>query len=171
MMKLSKTGLTNDVLSAGGSLVYGGILNLTNLSGMLTSTDKFALFQAANFSGAFAQILPAIPGPGLLWNTNTLASNGTLGIASAGPGTFTNPTSIISFNLATNGNVVFNGTNGQSGDAYYLLTCTNIKLPFSNWVTIATNVLGNSGNFQIIGTNVINEGAQQQFFILSNTNN
>jgi autotransporter-associated beta strand protein len=171
VMKLDKASQTNDVLSVAGNLAYGGTLNLTNLSGTLTSTDKFILFEATSYGGAFAQILPATPGPDLQWNTNTLVSNGTLSIVSAGPGTFTNPTSITSFSLAANGNVMLTGTNGQSGDAYYLLASTNVTLPFGNWVTVATNVLGNSGNFMFIGTNVVIPGAPQQFYILSNTNN
>ena len=62
------------------------------------------------------------------------------------------------------------GTNGQTGDAYYLLQSTNVALPLSQWNVVATNVLGAPGNFTFIGTNVVTPGGAQQFYLLSNTN-
>jgi hypothetical protein len=88
---------------------------------------------------------------------------------STGPGTFTNPTGITSFSL-NGSNVTITGTNGQSGDAYYLLQSTNVALPLSQWKVVATNVLGANGNYTFQGTNVVTPGDQQQFYILSNTN-
>ncbi|HRT08767.1 MAG TPA: hypothetical protein P5233_10300, partial [Candidatus Paceibacterota bacterium] len=44
--------------------------------------DAFKLFDAASYSGAFAEIFPATPGPGLAWDTSTLATDGSLRIVS-----------------------------------------------------------------------------------------
>ena len=63
------------------------------------------------------------------------------------------------------------GTNGQAGDAYYLLASTNMALPLSQWTVVATNVLSANGNFTFIGTNVVVPNSLHQFYILSNTNN
>ena len=80
---------------------------------------------------------------------------------------------ISSFSLV-GGNVVINGTNGQSSGTYYLLASTNVATPLSQWTTVATNIVntnGASGAFTFTGTNVASPGAGQQFYILSNTNN
>ena len=50
-MKLNKTSGTNDVLSMGGTLTYGGMLNVTNLSGTLAAGDSFKLFNASGYTG------------------------------------------------------------------------------------------------------------------------
>ncbi len=78
-MKLNQTGATNDVLlSVNGTITYGGTLSLTNISGTLTTNSTFKLFSAGTYGGAFAHLVPATPGAGLAWNTNTLATDGTL---------------------------------------------------------------------------------------------
>ena len=74
----------------------------------------------------------------------------------------------------TNGNVLISGTNGETGGTYYLLASTDLGLPLSQWLVVATNVVntnGNSGAFTFIGTNAAGAGAGQKFYILSNTNN
>lgn len=63
-------------------VTYGGTLSL-NLSGRaLVAGDTFKLFSAANYSGTFASIVPAEPGPDLVWNTGTLTTDGTLRVRS-----------------------------------------------------------------------------------------
>ena len=76
---------------------------------------------------------------------------------------------ITNFYLMNGTNVVIDGTNGQSGDAYYLLQSTNLALPLDLWTTAGTDVLSASGPFTATYTNVVT-GVPQQFFILSNTN-
>lgn len=49
----------------------------------LAGGDALVLFSATSYSGTFASITPATPGTGLLWNTSTLASDGTLRVANA----------------------------------------------------------------------------------------
>ena len=101
VMKLNHTGATNDVLSVGGALVLGGTLNVTNLSGNLAASDTFKLFNAAGgITGAFSSIVPATPGLGLGWNTNTLATDGVLRfVVTVNP----SPTNIVA---AVNGNTL-----------------------------------------------------------------
>src|SRR5262249_10272349 len=76
---LNKSGsvLTNSTIKGLSRLAYGGTLQL-NLSGnALAPGDSFKLFFSTNYFGAFANITPTNPGPGLAWNTNNL-TNGTI---------------------------------------------------------------------------------------------
>jgi hypothetical protein len=63
-------------------------------------------------------------------------------------------------------NLVLNGTNGQSGNTYLVLTSTNLALPLSQWTPAATNLLGASGNFSITLTNAVSAEVLQRFYIL-----
>jgi hypothetical protein len=124
------------------------------------------LFNATGYAGNVAATnLPA----SATWNWNP--STGTLTVltvVSTGPGTFTNTPGITASSLS-GANLIITGTNGQSGDAYYLLQSTNLARPLSQWNTVGTNVLGSNGLFTATYTNVVTHGLQQ-FFILSNTN-
>jgi len=103
VMKLNQTTATNDVLvSRDGVITYGGTLYLTNLSGTLSGSSTFKLFSASpgNYSGGFSAIIPATPGPGRTWNTNTLTTDGILRIiATVNP----NPTNIT---VSVSGNIL-----------------------------------------------------------------
>ena len=83
------------------SVSYGGTLALTNLSGTLAAGDAFKLFDATSYSGSFANIVPASPGTDLVWNTNTLASDGMLRVS---PPMAMNPTNITA--VVTGGNTL-----------------------------------------------------------------
>ncbi len=103
LMKLSPSSTTNDALATGGIITYGGTLSLTNISGTLTSASTFKLFSAApgNYAGSFSAIIPAIPAPGLAWNTNTLTTDGILRfVATVNPNP-TNLTATVSGNTLT----------------------------------------------------------------------
>jgi PKD repeat protein len=63
-------------------------------------------------------------------------------------------------------NLVVNGSNGLSGQTYYVLMSTNVALPFSQWTPVATNVLNASGNFTTTATNAVNLHVPQCFYIL-----
>ena len=86
-----------DQLVCGGTLTYGGTLQVTNLAGTLTTNHTFKLFTAAGYSGAFANVTPA-PAAGLAWNTDTLLVDGTLRIAA----TALNPTNITAVVIGGN---------------------------------------------------------------------
>jgi autotransporter-associated beta strand protein len=83
VMELNAATRTNDVVRDLLSVIYGGTLVLTNIEGTITAGDAFKLFSATSYSGAFAALTPASPGPGLAWNTNTLSTDGTLRVSAA----------------------------------------------------------------------------------------
>lgn len=148
-MKLKKGSLTNDVLSvtdAAGTITYGGTLSLTNISGSLAANDTFKLFNAANYAGSFASIVPATPGAGLTWNTNNLIVNGTLSIV--GGSTPTTNANILSVKLSGT-NLLIHGTNNNGGQNFHyaVLTSTNITTPLSNWTSVVTNPFNTDGTF------------------------
>ncbi len=156
VMKLNKTSGTNDVLSAGGTLTYGGMLNVTNLSGTLAAGDSFKLFNASGYAGSFSTTnLPAL-GNSLVWDTSALA-NGRLNVVSK-------PSPLITSFSLSGTNLVFSGTNGYANGNYELLTSTNVVLSLTNWTAIATNTFDSNGNFSL--TNGINPDEPQQFYIL-----
>ena len=68
----------------GNPLTFGGALVLTNLGASpLAVGDTFTLFEAPAYAGAFASVVTVPPLPvGLYWNTNNLALNGTITVAS-----------------------------------------------------------------------------------------
>ena len=80
-LQLSKTTMTNSLIVALGLVTYGGTLQVTNVGAApLAAGDLFTLFRASSHSGAFTNIMPPSPGPGLFWDTSGLAGSGTLGV-------------------------------------------------------------------------------------------
>jgi autotransporter-associated beta strand protein len=99
-MKLDKGNLTNDVLSVGGTLMYGGTLNVSVLSGTPALNDSFQLFSATSHGGDFAAInLPGLDA-GLGWSWDP--ARGTLSVVPA-VSVNLNPTNITA---AVAGNVL-----------------------------------------------------------------
>jgi len=85
-MEVDRTAGTNDLLRATNTVAsainYGGTLRIVTLAGTITAGNTFKLFSATNYNGTFSSILPATPGAGLAWNTNTLATDGILRVIS-----------------------------------------------------------------------------------------
>lgn len=158
-IQLNKALATNDVIVSSASMSYGGVLSLTNLSIGLTAGDSFKIFAAGSYSGAFTNILPAIPAVGLAWNTNTLVSDGTLSIVAA-------PTlrPQIASITAIGSDLVISGSNGPAGWPYLVLTSTNLTMPASAWNISATNNFDAGGNF--IFTNPADPAHPQLFYML-----
>ena len=75
IMEISKNGsvMSNDLIQVAGTLTYGGALVVSNLGPTaLANGDKFQLFNAAGFAGAFSSLdLPPL-GSGLSWKINLL---------------------------------------------------------------------------------------------------
>jgi autotransporter-associated beta strand protein len=169
-LRISKTGgsKVQDNITVSGNITYGGTLTINNITSdgtPLAIGDTFQLFTVTGSkSGNFTSIV-TLSGGTYSFDPTT----GILTVLSIGPGTFTNKTGITSFSL-NGANIVITGTNGQAGDAYYLLQSTNVALPLSQWKVVATNVLSANGNFTFTGTNVVVPGNHQQFYLLSNTN-
>ena len=61
-------------------------------------------------------------------------------------------------------NVIISGTNGTPNAFYAVLTSTNVALPLSNWVSLATNQFGPAGEFSF--TNAVVPGIPHRFFRL-----
>ena len=160
-LQIDKSGgvRTNDKVTADGAIFYNGTLNVTDIgTDVLAAGDRFFLFDATPYVGAFTTLnLPPL-GPGLSWQNN-LSSDGSIEVATAAvstPG--------FSAITRTGTNVVFAGTNGTPNASYAVLATTNVALPLSNWVSIATNQFNTSGGFRF--TNAIASGIRQRFFRL-----
>ncbi|MFM1769763.1 MAG: hypothetical protein RJA22_2292 [Verrucomicrobiota bacterium] len=80
LIEIDRTAATNDVIRA-TSATYGGTLAVTNSSSAFAAGDAFPLFTATSYSGSFSALEPATPGPGLYWDTTTLATDGILRVA------------------------------------------------------------------------------------------
>jgi len=159
MMEISKNGtaLTNDQIQVLAPLTYGGSLVVSNLGPTaLAMGDRFPLFSAPSYTGAFSTVtLPPLP-VGLDW-TNKLSLDGSIEvIGSVQPG-------FAGISLAGT-NVILFGTNGVPGANYAILTATNIALPLSNWLSIATNQFDAGGGFSF--SNAIIPGEPQRYFEL-----
>jgi autotransporter-associated beta strand protein len=156
---------SDQILNANGTNVVSGTLNVNNLGAALQAGDTFQLFTGAVNSGFTTVNLPALTGT-LTWN-NTLAVNGRISVV--GQTTIpTVPPGITNFSLSGT-NLVINGTNGQAGATYFILTSTNVALPLSQWKTIATNVAAGNA-FSFGATNAVNPVLGKQFYLLSSTN-
>jgi autotransporter-associated beta strand protein len=165
---INKTTGAADQIVGLTAVTYGGALAVNNLAGSLTTTDAFKLFNAGSYAGAFAAITPATPGAGLVWNTNTLTTDGTLRVASASA-----PLSWLAFTagpVISGTSLTISGTNSGAGTVY-LLTSTNLAAPLNTWTPIWTNVLTATGTFTTNLLNTVNPALKQQFYLLSNTNN
>lgn len=176
LMELNNTnaiGGTNDQLSS-TTMTLGGTLIVTNIGPALHVGDTFQLFKTTGaLSGSFSTVLIATNDANNMsytWTDNT-ATSGSITVATA-VSTSTAPTvspAITSFSLLSGTGIVLNGTNGQAGATYYVLTTTNISNPIAQWKTIATN-LGTGNSFSFTNTNVVNPASFKQFYLLSSTN-
>ncbi len=158
-LKINKSGatLTSDSIQGVSQLTYGGTLNLLLSGDPLTAGDNIKLFTATSYLGAFTTINPATPGAGLLWDTSTLTTDGTLRVAGSGA-----PSVTATFKSGSN--VVFSGTGGTANATYYVLSSTNIAAPVATWTPVQTNQFDANGNFSV--TNAIAPNVPQNFYLL-----
>lgn len=63
-------------------------------------------------------------------------------------------------------NAVLSATNGQWNGTYVTLASTNLMLPLSQWIPVATNILDGNGPFTVIATNTVSPAAPQRFYKL-----
>ena len=107
MIKISKNSgvRTNDLASVSGALTVGGSLVVTNIgTNTFIAGDSFKLFKAASWSGGFTNFsLPPLAS-GLIWKTNTLATNGTIAVS--------NIIYVLTYTAGTNGTT--SGTSPQT---------------------------------------------------------
>jgi T5SS/PEP-CTERM-associated repeat protein len=159
LMKLNASAPTSDTLTGISNLVYGGTLQLTNVSGSYAAGQSYSLFGATNYSGAFAALMPDSPGPGLRWDTNELSVGGVLRVFST-----TTPAPVVSSVAAVGGNLLMSASGGIAYDPCYLLTSTNLAAPVSDWSYITTNYFDSTGATTF--TNAIPADQAQQYFRL-----
>ena len=137
-LQVSKNPATNNLVVVLGTLTYGGTLAVTNVSATpLAAGDSFTLFSASTCSGAFTNIVPSTPGPGLLWDVSGLDSTGKLAIVAPArhlPAIF-------------DGNFIFSVSGGSPNAALYVLATTNLSLPLAQWTRVATNAFDANGYF------------------------
>jgi autotransporter-associated beta strand protein len=162
IMELDQDNGTNDMLKSGSTITYGGTLSLVDISSPLTNGSSFKIFSGTSYSGSFATITPATPGPGLAWNTNALTTTGTISVVATAT-----PQPVHITNISVSGTTLnISATNGVHGGQYVLLGTTNVAKPLSQWTPIMTNNFNGSGNLNL-STNIINPAVPRQFYIIS----
>jgi hypothetical protein len=137
LMEISKAPLTNDQVKVASALTFGGALTVTNITtNALGAGDSFKLFSAANYAGSFSSLsLPPL-GAGLAWNTNGLATNGTLAVVSVAPPV------IGSLALLGDGNLRLTFS-GSAGQVYEIRATTNLALaPATSWTLLGGGTFG-----------------------------
>ena len=157
-VQVQHSPLSNSAVSLAGALTEGGTLIVTNSNATaLAAGDSFRLFNASSYSGAFANmVLPALP-VGLGWNTNGVASSGTLSVVVTA-----NP-AFVSASVSSAG-FQFGGTGGVANANFYLIGSSNVTLPAADWTRLLTNHFDTNGNFSF--TNSINPSWPQGFYRL-----
>jgi hypothetical protein len=125
----------NDMVAGIGTLTYGGTLVVSNVGvAPLTNGASLKLFDASSYTGSFANISPAQPGPSLFWDTSGLTVNGTLKVVAA---------AFQGLTLLPDGNFRLTLT-GPVGQAYTLRASTNVALPFANWTVLGSGTIPSS---------------------------
>jgi T5SS/PEP-CTERM-associated repeat protein len=157
LMKLSALTGAKDSLTGMTNVTYGGTLQLNTITGSLAAGNSFKLFSATNYFGAFDQLVPLIPGPGLRWDTNTLNTDGILHVVAGSP-----PPPTLATLMTVDGNLVLNATGGVPFTPCYLLTCTNFPPTPADWIPVATNYFDGSGATSF--TNAIPADEPQRYF-------
>jgi autotransporter-associated beta strand protein len=167
--------VSNDLVSVSGSITYGGILTVTNVTSdanPLVAGETFQLFSAGG-SDNFTSIQGS-PGPGLGYSFNP--ASGVLSVVAVSA-----PLSWLQFSsspVILGTSMTISATNTGAGTVY-LLTTTNLTvaqhLPspnniLPNWTPIWTNVLSGSGSWTTNLLNVVHPAWNMQVFELSNTN-
>jgi len=179
---VAKLTLTGANTYTGPTVVQNGTLELALPT--IQSGSSVSIADGANLQLDFAGtnvvaslVLNGVAQPPGTYNSASspafISGAGSLVVPVAGPGVFTLTPTITSYNFS-GPNLTFTVSNGQAGDAYYLLASTNLAQTSSQWRTIATNIspatLGVNNSFTFVATNSLNLQAPQQFFKLSSTN-
>jgi hypothetical protein len=157
LMELDKSANTNDSIRGARSILYGGTLSVTNLSGTLATGDSFKLFYATSYLGSFARIAPPMPGSGLAWDTSLLNSSGTLRIVSA-------PRPRLGNIYVTGTTLRFSASNGIPNATCYVIASTNLAAPLANWTVIASPAFDANGSLNF--SPPLTEENREQYLML-----
>ncbi|HEV2455692.1 MAG TPA: polysaccharide lyase family protein [Verrucomicrobiae bacterium] len=147
---------TNSSVTVLAALSENGTLIVTNSNASaFAAGDSFEVFNAAAYSGSFANLILPPLSAGLAWNTSALNVSGTVSVVA-----LTSP--LVSSVKEVNGNLVVAGTGGPHGLPYDIQVTTNLVFP--QWMPLATNQFDAAGNFTF--TNAINSGWPQTYYRL-----
>ncbi|HEX9047580.1 MAG TPA: autotransporter-associated beta strand repeat-containing protein, partial [Verrucomicrobiae bacterium] len=160
LMRLNRSAgvLTNDNIKGVSTLVFGGALQLQLSGDPITVSNSFKLFSATTYRGAVTSISPTVPGTNLLWDTSSLAANGTLSVSlgSVKPQ--------LGGCLVAGSDLLLSGGGGAAGYGVSVLSSTNLTLPLTNWSLAATGVCDGNGSF--IVTNGLSSIGGGRFFVI-----
>jgi len=157
ILEIGNNGATyNDQIQVLGPLTYGGSLVVTNIDFQaLVVGNRFTLFNATSYSGAFTSIiLPPLPAT-LRW-TNMLAVDGSLEVVPYVP-----PAVGLTIQLANGSLQVSWPTNGAD---YCLETSYDLSPPIT-WQTVSSGITTNGASFVFTLANV--SKSPKQFFRLA----
>lgn len=139
-LKLSKSGSTLgfDSIHGVSQIAYGGTLKLDLSGDPFVGGESFQLFSATGYSGEFAAIIPASPGPGLAWYKGDLAVDGTLQVF---------PVPVASSVSQSGTSMTVSGSHGPPLRTYIVVGNSNPLVPRDAWNPVATNTFDINGNF------------------------
>ncbi|MFD0895723.1 autotransporter-associated beta strand repeat-containing protein [Luteolibacter ambystomatis] len=142
-----------------GTLTYGGTLSVNSIGATAFAVgDSFQLFSASTYGGSFTSIsLPQLP-LGLIWDTSTIATDGTIKVADPGTCFWNGGGADTSWSTAGNWNGVL-PVNGQllTFQGSTKLTSTNNLLTAIGQVTFASSGFSLSGNAVTLQGGLINQ--------------
>jgi hypothetical protein len=150
------------VVINGGTLAFGGTVNVSDGGGL--GAGNYSLFNWD--SGGLVSGTPALgtAPPGYKYFLNTTNAGQIILVVA--------PTNTVAYSpvfgatrLQSGGSqIVFSGNGGPLSGNFYLLASTNIALPLTNWVRLATNAFDGGGNFT--STNPIDPNLPMEFYRL-----
>ena len=146
----------------GGALTFNANSTTVTVSGPPLAVGSYKLI-SASAGGAVAGSLPpsvTVAGSGLAGGTSASLrlTSGELWLDVAVP------QPVITSFTYDGTNLIFSGTNGTSGNTYYVLASTNVTLPLTNWVPVFTNVFQSNGVFTV--TNPVSSAIRARFYLL-----
>ncbi len=125
---------TNSFVRGLSNIAYNSTLTVTNLAGTLAMGDRFFLFEAAAYGGAFGLMnLPALGG-GLAWSTASLGSNGSIAVVSS-------QSSVTISNYGFNAGQFHFYLSGPVGQNVVVQASTNLPV----WLPVWSNAFGTAG--------------------------
>jgi hypothetical protein len=147
-----------------GTLNLGGTTNVINIASLpsVSYPATFMLVKYTNQVGSFNIGLGTIP-TGSYTSAYITNDTGALAVELVLTGNAAPP--VINSISISGGNIILSGTNGVASGNYYVLSSTNVALPWNQWTPIGTNQFDNAGNFSVTLTNATAGGAQQ-FYLL-----
>ena len=168
LFSLNRNNAQNASKVAGLSNVnFGGILTVTNTGAALAGGDTFVLFSSTAYSGNFASLILPPLNPGLVWNTNNLAVNGSIAVVTVLPTTLAlvssaNPAGYLDPLIFT---ATVTPTNAPGVVTFY-----NGATPFSTNSLVAGVASSSSLSTLARGTNTITASYLGNIFFYGSTN-